>query len=99
MILKMYAIYDSKALAFLPPFFMHNDSVAKRIFQDTVLDPASQFHKHPEDYTLFCVGTFEDSTAKIEPLAQALNLGLAMMPDTAYSVPIERVKPGIRTEA
>lgn len=84
MILHIYSVYDSKAKAFLPPFFMHNDALAKRIFGDCASDPKHQFNKHPEDYSLFCLGSWDDQNALIEQRAQATNLGLAGIYQEGY---------------
>lgn len=77
MILKSYSVYDNKAVAFLPPFFMFNDAVACRAFSDAVNDPSHQFHKNPTDYNLFCVGSFDDSTGVLVTQVTFDNLGMA----------------------
>jgi hypothetical protein len=63
MILRIFSVYDSKAEAYLPPFFMPNKGQAIRVFADAAKDPNHQFGKHPEDYTLFDLGQFSDSDA------------------------------------
>jgi len=65
MILKMFTIHDSAAQAFLPPFFYPQDDQARRTFSQCVNDTTHQFGRHPHDYTLFCVGEFDDQTATI----------------------------------
>lgn len=62
MISKMYLIWDAKTEAFLCPFFQPNDATAKRMFSDCVNDPAHQFSRHPEDYSLHFAGEFNDNT-------------------------------------
>lgn len=57
--LECFAVWDSKAMAYLPPFFMPNAAMALRVFTDCVNDPAHQWGRHPEDYTLFFVGRFD----------------------------------------
>lgn len=56
----VFSVFDSKAKAYLPPFFMHNEDMAIRIFKDCVNSGDHQFGKHPSDYTLFCLGEFLD---------------------------------------
>ena len=63
--ISMFSIYDSKAKSYLPPFHMPNDAMALRVFQDCVSDPSHAFGKHPEDYTLFHLGHFDDETGII----------------------------------
>lgn len=74
MILKIYTIHDRAAEAFLAPFFLHYDGMATRSFAQCCTDPNHQFGKQPEDYTLFCIGEFDDETGDIAPLA-ARSLG------------------------
>lgn len=57
---NMFTIYDEKAKAFLPPFFLPEKGMALRAFGDCVNSPQHAFSKHPADYTLFCVGSFDD---------------------------------------
>jgi len=65
MLLKIFSVYDSKVEAYIQPFYMNSTGAAMRAFEDTVNDPESALNKHPEDYTLFELGTFDDQTAQI----------------------------------
>ena len=67
MIHIVFSIYDAKAQAYLPPFFMHSEAVAVRAFSDGINDKEHAFGRHPSDYTLFNIGNFDDATGKIEP--------------------------------
>jgi len=67
MILKIFTTFDSKAKAFMAPFFMHEDGMATRIFSQAINDEKHQFGKAPYDYTLFKIGELDDSTGIIEP--------------------------------
>lgn len=60
--LLMFSVFDIKAGAYLPPFSLLNEEVAKRAFLQACADPNHNFNRNPEDYTLFCVGSFDDST-------------------------------------
>jgi len=68
MIMRAYSIFDSKAQAFLPPFFMLNDAVALRIFEECANDISHQFSKFPEDYVLYRVGDFHDDSGSFVPV-------------------------------
>jgi len=61
---KIFSIYDSKADAYLTPFFLHQEAMAIRVFSDCINSETHQFGKHPEDYTLFSIGTWEDQSGK-----------------------------------
>jgi hypothetical protein len=66
MIINMYSILDNKAEAFLPPFFMQNDGLARRAIVDCIRDPKHRFSSHPRDYILFSIGIFDDLTGEIK---------------------------------
>lgn len=66
-LMNVYSIYDEKACAFNVPFFCVSDGVAVRNFTDLALDPRSMVHTHPEDFSLYCIGSFVDDTALLAP--------------------------------
>lgn len=73
----VFSVFDQKAKAFLPPFFMPTHGMATRVFSDCVNKDDHQFASHPEDYTLFEIGEFDDSNAKITPCSPH-NLGVGV---------------------
>ena len=75
--LKLFACHDSKAGAFMQPFFFQATGQAIRAFSDTVNDPKTQLNRHPADFTLFELGTFDDQTGEVETI-KPLNLGVAL---------------------
>lgn len=75
MIMKVYSVYDSKAKAYLPPFFATNGAVAGRMMQEACSDPKHQFHKFAPDYTLMELADFDDDTGVFTPHASQNNLG------------------------
>ncbi len=74
MIHKMFVIYDSKANAYMQPWFLTQNGMAVRAFSDCVNSDDHNFSRHPEDYTLFSLGEFDDQTAKITR-AEPISLG------------------------
>lgn len=68
MILKVFAVRDLKAEAFLQPFFSPSVGSAMRAFSDAVNDKNCPFNKHPADYALFEIGTYDDSSGLLEAL-------------------------------
>ncbi len=62
---QMFVIYDSKANAYLQPWFLTTEAQAQRVFNDCVNDADHNFGRHPEDYTLFNIGQFNDATAEV----------------------------------
>jgi len=63
---KIFCIYDGKAKAYFSPFVLPEIGMAVRTFSDCVNDPNHNFGRHPEDYTLFCAGVFDDSAGAFE---------------------------------
>lgn len=66
----IYSIYDTATCAYMRPFTAQTDGQAKRLFEDIALDSSSEIGKHPECYTLFALGTFNDHTGELTPSAQ-----------------------------
>lgn len=64
----MYSIYDKAAQAFVTPFFMHNKALAIRAFSDNVNSAEeNNVSKHPEQFSLHCLGEYDDSNGQITP--------------------------------
>lgn len=61
------SIYDSGTEAYMRPFLVQATGQAMRLFSDLVVDETHDIGKHPEFYSLFEIGTFNDSSAEIEP--------------------------------
>lgn len=78
--LKVFTVRDSKAEFFSPPFFNKTHGEAERNFRTLANDQNSMINKHPEDYDLYFVGTFDDSTGKMtthdtpQHVVKAINL-------------------------
>jgi len=64
MLLRVCAIFDSATLAYGRPIFVTADGQAIRSFMDEVnrADGDSDLRKHPDDFVLFSLGTFDDSS-------------------------------------
>jgi hypothetical protein len=68
MLLHVFTVRDSKAEAYLQPFYVPNESVARRAMTDCIEDDNHAFGKHPEDYALYALGVYDDSNGKFELL-------------------------------
>lgn len=77
MILQVFSIHDSKAAAYAPPFFMARMELALRAFNDLAADTQSQINKHPEDYTLFLIGEFDDATGALKAAGEPVQVAKA----------------------
>lgn len=78
MILKMYTVYDSGVEAYMQPFYVRGNGDAIRRFSDTVNNKDHDFNKHPDHYTLFEIGSFDDNTCKFDLLVTPKSLGVAI---------------------
>ena len=65
---NIFAVYDSKAEAYMTPFFMSTEGQAVRSFKDAIANPDLPFGRHPADFTLFVVGSFNDHNAEVTPM-------------------------------
>lgn len=68
MVVGMYCIYDIKTCVFHPPMFCHNDDHAIRVCHQVGQQGKQIFAEYPEDFKLFCVGSFDDATGQIKSL-------------------------------
>lgn len=74
---SVFTCYDSKAGFHSQPFHCFSRGEAIRLFSDEANNPNTQLGKHPEDFTLFELGTFDDETAKFDLHATPISCGLA----------------------
>lgn len=76
MITKIFAIKDSKAGAFLRPFFVPNEAVAIRAVSEAFYDESSDFYRHATDYDLYELGEYDDISGKLDtqPPAHVVSL-------------------------
>lgn len=75
---QIYVIYDSAAEAYMSPWFIDKDQQAIREFGDVVRNPETPFAKHPDDYTLFKIGSYNEHTGKLTSLETPVSLGVAV---------------------
>lgn len=68
MILNMYVIFDTKAQIYNKPFYFVNQDIAIRACQDLIDAQDNDIAKNPEDFSLFCIGSYDDTDATIELL-------------------------------
>ena len=82
MLLNIFTVYDSKAKIYLPTFHFRSKGEALRAFMDSVGDRTHQFHVHAADYTLLCIGTFDDENALIDcfPTHEVLARAIELLP-------------------
>lgn len=67
MLLNAYTLYDTKALIYSPPFYCSAHGAAVRMVMDLAADPNTSVGRHPADFTLFCVGQWNDAVGCLLP--------------------------------
>lgn len=68
MITNVYSVFDSKLATFGRPWYEMTDASAIRVFSDAVNDgsnPNNQWFKHPEDFSLYMIGQFDDVSGEL----------------------------------
>lgn len=71
----IFSIHDQKAEAFIAPFTLPKMAMAVRSFKHCVNSPEHQFGAHPQDFTLFVLGVFDDNTGKFDISTAPESLG------------------------
>ncbi len=74
----IFTVYDDKAEAYLPPFFLNTVGEALRAFSELANDPNHAFCKYPSDFTLFQIGTFDNGNCSFELLPTPTAIGKAI---------------------
>lgn len=62
---NIYTIFDTASGLYSRPFFATADELAKRDFGSLAVDATHPIGMHPKDYTLFRIGTWDDTTAHL----------------------------------
>lgn len=75
--LIIFSVRDSALNAFLRPFYVPAVGAAVRGFSDEVNRKDSEMFKHPEDYELFEMGTFDEESGDFELLDKPRSVGRA----------------------
>ena len=77
MIMRVYAIHDSKVEAFNMPFYQRTHGEALRNFEGACSDEKSQFRLNASDYTLYYLGEFDDFSSSFTTEPQPMPLAKA----------------------
>lgn len=76
--MKIFSVYDSKAEAYMQPFFADSVGQAERSFIEACNDPSTSLCKYPDDFTLFEFGDFCEFNGKFTLRETPRSLGLAI---------------------
>lgn len=62
---KVFTVYDSAADYYSPPFYTRTRGEAVRAVALVLRDPEHVFSRHTSDYSLWCLGTWDDQAGEI----------------------------------
>lgn len=88
MILKAFSLLDTKAGIFHAPFFMAHIGQAIRACVDLGSDLQTTVGRHPADFALVEIGTFDDQTGQLDRIPpQQLGTVASMLPQRQQAFP------------
>jgi hypothetical protein len=79
--LRLYSIFDSGVSAYLRPFWSDHKENAIRSFRqlvNDVSDPNNMVHNHPDQFVLFELGIFSNTTGVFTAHSSPQSLGCAI---------------------
>jgi len=90
----IFAIQDTKADAFLQPFFCETQAVAIRLLKKPCNDGQHNFCVHAGDYHLYELGSFEEATGEINCWPKKHITGLDALVDQVEPVGLTSLQGG-----
>ncbi len=82
----MFSLYDTKLEGFMRPFFLQTRAVAIRAIIDLAKNAQEEASKHPEDYCLYELGTFDDHSSEITQMLPPQRVGLVSELVSSYDI-------------
>lgn len=67
MLLRICAIYDKAAAIFSSPMFVRHVAEARRSVEQAARDGKTMLSQYPEQFSLWSIGLFDDTTGEIKP--------------------------------
>lgn len=74
--LTVFSIYDAKSEGWSKPIYSRNPATCQRELRDVLSKAETPYSAHPEDYTLFELGTWSEFEPNIKYLETPLSHGL-----------------------
>lgn len=66
MLLRAFTVLDVKTGIHNVPFFVPHPGIAHRMFADLAGDMSTSIGRHPADYVLVEIGSYDDNTGRFE---------------------------------
>lgn len=74
MITNAYSIFDNKSLIYNVPWFQPTDGAATRLLADLANDLNTNIGRHPADYALYRIGTYDDAKAVMTAIVPVVHV-------------------------
>lgn len=74
----VFAVFDVKAGYYKNPFMLKTKGEALRGFSDVANDKETEIGKHPEDFCLFLLSTFDEVKGTYKNESAPVSLGMAI---------------------
>lgn len=68
MVYNVYSVLDVN-VGYGVPIVQDNDAVAMRAFENGCVDQSSIWYTHSSDFSLWCIGSFDTDSGKLESAA------------------------------
>lgn len=94
----LFSIYDSKAETFYKPIPDISVGSMLRNFQELSNDKNTVVGKHPEDFTLFQIGEWDDDKGEVIMLESKVSLGMAIQYVDSKPSFNEEINKGVKDE-
>lgn len=81
MVLKVFSVFDTKLSTYMTPFFQTHAGQAERMFSQIVNDNSAKDNMlaaHPEDFTLFEMGSVDLSSGRLDSLSTPHSIATAL---------------------
>lgn len=78
MLKKIFTCFDQKAKLYTRPFFYTELGEALRNFTDVANDTQHEIGRHPADYTLMEIGTFDETSGSLTSYDTPISHGTAV---------------------
>lgn len=65
--MKCFAIKDKKSTGFGVPYFALTYGLGERAFKELQQDEKSYVHKYPADFSLYCLGEYDEKSGTLIP--------------------------------
>lgn len=89
MIVKVFSLLDTKTGIYNLPWFMVHTGMAIRTIIDLAADPNTTIARHPADFVLVDLGTFDDATGQCDTRShQHLGTVASFLPLPQQSLPL-----------